>query len=127
MDENDSCTHLFFRLISFQMTVSKSLALHIAMRQVEAELRLPHIQKSKSGGYAAPTHIANCPSNVGWRRLQTVGRFLYTLTEHSSLWSMSLLSSTVRRSGQAVHNSSIIPHVGDSFLRALEKRTLVPV
>ena len=46
------------------------------MRQVEAELRLPHIQKSKSGGYATVTHIANCPSNnVRWRRLQTVRRF----------------------------------------------------
>ena len=43
------------------------------------------------------------------------GGLLYTLTEHSSLWSMMfifLLSSTVRRSGQAVYNASIFPHVG---------------
>ena len=91
------------------------------VEDVEAELRLPHVRYSQSRDYAALTHIANCPSNVRWRRLQTV-----TLTEHGSLWSMSLLSSTVRRSSQAVYNSSIIPHVGDSFLRALEKRTLVP-
>ena len=45
------------------------------MSQVEAELRLPHAWNLQSRGYAALTHIANCPSNVRWRRLQRVRRF----------------------------------------------------
>ena len=77
---------------------SKKACLRIATSQVEdveAELRFPHVQKfTKSRrGFVALRNTANCPSNVRWRRLQTFGRFLYTLTEHTSLWSMSLLSS----------------------------------
>ena len=39
------------------------------------DLRLPHVRHSQSRGYAALTHIANCPSNVPWRHRQTVRRF----------------------------------------------------
>ena len=64
------------RLISLQMAVAKKACLQTSsMSQLEAELRLPHMQNSQSRGYAALTHIANCPSNVRWRRLQTVRRF----------------------------------------------------
>ena len=66
------------------------------VEDVEAALRLPHVRCSQSRGSAALAHIANCPSNVRWRRLQTDGRLLDTLTEHSSLWSMSSLSSPFR-------------------------------
>ena len=66
------------------------------VEDVEAALRLPHVRCSQSRGSAALAHIANCPSNVRWRRLQTDGRLFDTLTEHSSLWSMSSLSSPCR-------------------------------
>ena len=43
------------------------------MEDVEAELRLPHIQNSQSRGFAALTRIANCPSDsVRWRRLLNI-------------------------------------------------------
>ena len=43
------------------------------MEDVEAELRLPHIQNSQSRGFAALTCIANCPSDsVRWRRLLNI-------------------------------------------------------
>ena len=44
------------------------------MSQMEAELKFPHVQNSQSRVVASLTHIANCPSNVRWRRLQTVAR-----------------------------------------------------
>ena len=156
----------------------KKTCLRIAMSQMEAELKFPHVQNSQSRGFAALTHAANCASNVcgqmadflipwlnlatltlrgnthtqiipnpsqsskhlishdHWKknlpsnhnesngsrveisarskfaksrlcstyarcqlcqqRLRTDGRLLDTLTEHSSLWSMSLLSSPCR-------------------------------
>ena len=45
------------------------------MSQMEAELKLPHVQNSQSRVVASLMHIANCPSNVRWRRLQTARRF----------------------------------------------------
>ena len=71
----------------------KKACLRIAMSQVEdveAELRLPHVRYSQSQGYAALTHIAHCPSNVHFLI------HLDTVTEHSSVWSMSPLSSPCR-------------------------------
>ena len=70
----------------------KKTSLRISMSQVEAELKLPLVQNSQSRGSAALRQIANCPSNVRWRRVRTDGRLLDTLTEPSSLWSMSPLS-----------------------------------
>ena len=54
----------------------KKSCLRIAMSQMEAELKFPHVQNSQSRVVASLTHIANCPSNVRWRRLQTVARQL---------------------------------------------------
>ena len=52
------------RLISFQIAVARKLAETNSneedVEDVEAELRLPHIQKSQSGGYAALTPYAHC-------------------------------------------------------------------
>ena len=50
-----------------------------SMSQVQAELRLPHIQTSQSRGSAALRHTANCPSNVRCRRLQKIGRRCRTM------------------------------------------------
>ena len=66
------------------------------MSQMEAELKLPLVQNWQSRGSAALRQIANCPSNVRWRRVRTDGRLLDTLTEPGSLWSMSPLSSPCR-------------------------------
>ena len=115
--------HLLCRLISFQMAVAQKACLQTSsmsqVQDVEEELRLPHVRHSQSGGSAALTHIANCPSRVRWRRLQTVGRLLDTLTEHSSLWSMSPLSSPCRMetaSGFSAWWGSVMPHCGTSCL-----------
>ena len=89
------------------------------MEDVEAELRLPHIQNSQSRGFAALRRIANCPSNsVRWRRLQTDGRLLDTLTEHSSVWSMSPLSSVCRMETAPGFSpwGLVMPHCGTSYI-----------
>ena len=99
----------------------KKACLHIAMSQVEdveAELRLPHVRYSQSRGNVEFTHVANFPSNVRWRRLQTDGRLLDTLTEHSSVWSMSPLSSPCRmETGPGFSPWGLaMPHCGTSCL-----------
>ena len=80
MDESDACAHLFcrycrYRLISFQTAVARKACLQISsMSQVQAELRLPHIQNLQSRGSAGLRLTASCPSHVRWRR-PTVRRF----------------------------------------------------
>ena len=88
------------------------------MSQMEAELKLPLVQNWQSRGSAALRQIANCPSNVRWRRVRTDGRLLDTLTEPGSLWSMSPLSSPCRM--ETVPGFSpwklVIPHCGTPCL-----------
>ena len=88
------------------------------MSQMEAELKLPLVQNWQSRGSAALRQIANCPSNVRWRRVRTDGRLLDTLTEPGSLWSMSSLSSPCRM--ETVPGFSpwklVIPHCGTPCL-----------
>ena len=88
------------------------------MSQMEAELKLPLVQNSQSRGSAALRHIANCPSNVRWRRVRTDGRLLDTLTEPSSLWSMSPLSSPCRMETAPGFPpwKLVIPHCGTPCL-----------
>ena len=90
----------------------------ISMSQMEAELKLPLVQNSQSRGSAALRHIANCPSNVRWRRVRTDGRLLDTLTEPSSLWSMSPLSSPCRMETAPGFSpwKLVIPHCGTPCL-----------
>ena len=73
MDENGACKHfLLYGLISFQTAVARKACLQISsMSQVQAELRLLHIQNLQSRGSAGLRLTASCPS-------------------HESVWSMWL-------------------------------------
>ena len=119
MDENDSCTHLLFRLISFPDDSCQRASLRIAMSQVDdvdAELRLLHVQYLivftkwwLCGTYG----IAKCSSNVHFLI------HLYTLTERSSsVWSMSPLSSPSRMETAPGFSPCrlAMPHCGRSCL-----------
>ena len=71
-------THLWlYRLISFQIAVAKNLVFEIAMSQMEAELKFPHVQNSQSRVVASLTHIARlsqqCPLETFADSCQTVG------------------------------------------------------
>ena len=96
----------------------KKSSLRSSMSQVEAELQLPLVRNSQSQGSAALRHIANCPGNVRWRRLRTDGRLLDTLTEPSSLWTMSPLSSPCRMETAPGFSpwGLVMPHCGTSCL-----------
>jgi len=106
MDENDASTHLLlYRLISFQIAVAKTLAFEsqwVKWKQ-NWNFRTFKIRKVE-----LLHHLRTLPIVPA----MSVGDVCRQLPDSRSMMSVFLLFSKVRRSAQAVYNSSIIPHGG---------------